>query len=385
VQYAIIVGGFMGLLDQAVLDGVTIQRMIFHVVGPQDSDLQLMDEIDASGFENFFLERVRETNVGNRFQFIGAESGVRPALKSLFSDGSRFVKLTKELAEVFQNGHKGAPSSSRGAFIVAQLRGLPSPAFALIKFDDQKVLRYQQTTTGGRVKAKVSEIDNTFIEDRKAMQKSALIVLNDDGGELAVYDRANKRNITDYFKTFLGVKRLWDSNEATNRFVQALAASVLTNKDAMPDDVKRNWRRNLHLAAQARETVEPGSDFDVFCAQVFGAFWTNEDFRADVERSMHSQRISGEVIELDRSQIRLPQMRRIKTSENITVLYPKQLDEAGSSVVKVEPQRDGGAIITIRTQGILDDDLTDESVDRRNQAARGRAADRVVRPIPAKD
>src|SRR4051812_22766893 len=117
----------MGLLDQAVLDGISIQRMIFHVVGPDDSDLQLMDEIDATGFEDFFLDRIRETNIGNRFVFIGEETGVRPSLRSISEDGNKFLQLTKELTEVFQNGHKGAPASSRGAFIVAQLDGLDSP------------------------------------------------------------------------------------------------------------------------------------------------------------------------------------------------------------------------------------------------------------------
>lgn len=71
----------MGLLDQELLDGITIQRMIFHVVGPTDEDFQLMDEIDASGFESFFLARIRETNVGNRFNFIGPDAGVCPSLR----------------------------------------------------------------------------------------------------------------------------------------------------------------------------------------------------------------------------------------------------------------------------------------------------------------
>jgi hypothetical protein len=74
----------MGLLDQVLLDGISIQRMIFHVVGPTDEDFQLMDEIDASGFESFFLARIRETNVGNRFNFIGPDSGVCPSLQSIY-------------------------------------------------------------------------------------------------------------------------------------------------------------------------------------------------------------------------------------------------------------------------------------------------------------
>jgi hypothetical protein len=54
--------------------------------------------------------------------------------------------------------------------------------------------------------------DNTFIEDRKAMQKSALIVLTDDGGDLAVYDRANKRNVTELHSASLIVIPLTSMN-----------------------------------------------------------------------------------------------------------------------------------------------------------------------------
>ena len=40
----------MGLLDEDALDRISIQRMIFHVLGPADEDFQLMDEIDEAGF-----------------------------------------------------------------------------------------------------------------------------------------------------------------------------------------------------------------------------------------------------------------------------------------------------------------------------------------------
>lgn len=363
----------MGLLDDSVLSGISIQRMIFHIVGPADEDFQLMDEIDAAGFESFFLARIRETNIGNRFNFIGEDAGVRPSLRSVAEDNSKFVQRSKELTEIFQSGHKGAPQSSKGAFIVAQLGGLPEPAFALIKFDDQKVLRYQQSTNNGRVRAKVTEVNNTFVEDRKAMQKSALIVLNPNGGDLAVYDRANKRNITEYFKTFLGVKRLWTPSDATERLIRSLAASAAVYKQSMPEDVKRNWRRNLHEATRSRDAVEPGEDLNVFGAQVFGPFWQNDEFRKDVERELHRNRISGEVIEIDKTRIKSPQVRRLRTQENIWVIYPKQLDDAGRAVVNVDRGPDGSATITIKTQGIIDDELSDESIDGRSTPTRGRS------------
>lgn len=65
----------MGLLDDNALAAMHLERMIFHVVGPEEEDIVLMDEIDVTGLESFFLQRVRETNVGNRFEFIGPNQG----------------------------------------------------------------------------------------------------------------------------------------------------------------------------------------------------------------------------------------------------------------------------------------------------------------------
>jgi hypothetical protein len=360
-------GGNMGLLDNDIVDRLRIRRMIFHVVGPAEDDLVLMDEVDVSGFEAFFLARIRETNIGNRFEFIGPDQGVRRSLGSMNADPDRFVQSSKEVAESFHINHRA--TSSRGAFIIAELTGAGAPAFALIKFDDQTVLSFrQEQTADGGMRAVVSSVDNTFIEDRKAMQKSALVCLTDDGGSLAVFDRANQRNITDYFKAFLGVRRLWTPKEATTRLKRALDAAFQANRDEAPNEVRQSWRHRLHGEVQQRETVGPEGDLEAFGAAVFGPFWHNENFRNDVARELHKSRISGEVIEIDRAVIPAPTRRRIKTHEDVVISYPRQLDDA-ENIVQVQPRAGGGSVITITTQGIVDNELVDESAARRTTRA----------------
>ncbi len=359
----------MGLLDQQILDGIKIGRLIFHVVGPNEDDLVLMDEIVVTGFERFFLDRIRETNIGNRFQFIGAQSGVRPALQGMNENPEKFLGLTKNIAETFQAGHR-AVAAAKGAFIIAEIIGAGRPAFALIKFDDLKVLRFrQESTTSGGVRAIVSEVDNTFVEDRKAMQKSALVLLSDDGGDLAVFDRSNKQNISEYFKAFLGVRRLWQPEDATKRLKDAFETAFQLSNERAPEDIRRSWRHRLHSATRKRNVVEPGEDFNVFGAQIFGPFWEDDEFRTSVDRQLHLKRISGEAIEIAKEVIRRPNMRRLRTQENVQIVYPKQLDEA-DEVVTVKKQPDGTAIITIRTQGITNDELLDEGSDRRASPTR---------------
>lgn len=104
----------MGMLDKADLERLKIHQIIFHVVGPEDDDLILMDEVDLGHVLEFFLARVRETNVGNRFKLIGPQQGVWPSLTAMEATPGDFVKISKQLAQSFNNAHK-AVASKRGA------------------------------------------------------------------------------------------------------------------------------------------------------------------------------------------------------------------------------------------------------------------------------
>lgn len=346
----------MGLLDDEALNALRIERMIFHVVGPEESDLSLMDEVDLTSVEDFFLERIRETNIGNRFKFIGPDQGVRPSLSTITSDPARFVAVSKHLAESFQTQHETV-ASKKGAFIVAVLSGLPSKVFALIKFDDLRVLRFRsEVGTDGRVKATVSEIDNTFQEDKKAMQKSALIVLSDEGGDVAVFDRTNRQNITDYFRAFLGVKRLYTPEQATARLKTALDTAFTKHQAEASDDVRLSWRERLYNATRTRKAVEPDDDFEVFGASVFGEFWQEKPFREAVSKELAREKISGESIIFEKRLFSKPTVRRVKTRENVILRFPEDLTGV---VVIIDKRADGSARITINTERIIDNDLLD--------------------------
>lgn len=346
----------MGLLGDGQLSALRIERMIFHVVGPDETDLVLMDEVDATGLADFFLDRIRETNIGNRFQFIGADQGVRPSLVSIADKPDSFVAVSKQLAETFQAQHE-AVASKKGAFIVATLSGLPVRVFALIKFDDLRVLRFRsEKGADGRVKATVTEIDNTFQEDKKAMQKSALIVLTEEGGDVAVFDRTNRQNITDYFRAFLGVKRLYSPEQATARFKKALTAAFTKHQGEASDDVRLSWRERLFNATRKKNAVEPDEDLELFGATVFGEFWKNDGFRQTVSKEFEREKISGEAIVLEKNLFQKPTVRRVKTLENVVVRYPDDLNDV---VVKIEKHLDGSAQIIINTQQIVDNDVLD--------------------------
>ncbi|AKC07225.1 nucleoid-associated protein [Agrobacterium tumefaciens] len=347
----------MGMLENEDLARLRIDRMIFHVVGPEENDLTLMDEVEIEGFEPFFLERIRETNVGNRFEFIGINVGVRPSLAAINEEPENFVTISKALAETFQNLHEN--TAKKGAFIVAKLSGLATPTFALIKFDDLRVLRFLHQTTGGTVTATVSEVENTFQEDKKAMQKSALILLDDEGGSLAVYDRTNRRDVTKYFRNFLGAKRLYDGAQATERLKTALTEAYQKHLQEMPQEVKSTWRTKLYEATRNLETLDT-EDMGNFMVSVFGEYGINERFKATIASELQRQKISGEAIEIAPAMITKPAVRQVKTQEGIQVRIPDGKD----GLVNLDVHDDGHATITIQTRRITSNELVDEAAIR---------------------
>ncbi len=347
----------MGMLEDDEVSRLRIDRMIFHVIGPDQTDLTLMDEVNVAGFEPFFLERIRETNIGNRFEFIAATIGVRPSLVAINETPADFVAISKILAETFHGLHEN--SAKKGAFIVAKLTGLNVPVFALIKFDDLRVLRFMHETVKGTVTATVSEIENTFLEDKKAMQKSALIVLEDDGGRLAVYDRANRRDVTQYFRNFLGAKRLYDGAQATERLRAALTEAYQKHMQEMPKDVKSTWRSKLYDATRNLKTLDT-EDMGNFMVSVFGEYGINEGFKATIASELQRQKISGEAIEIAPAMIKKPAVRQMKTQEGIQIRIP----DGSERQVDVDEHEDGRATITIQTRRITSNELVDEPASK---------------------
>lgn len=237
-----------------------------------------------------------------------------------------------------------------------QLSGLGRPVYGLIKFDDLRVLRFaQQATPTGGVKATVSEINNTFQEDKKAMQKSALVVLDGEEATAAVFDRANRADATAYFRTFLGVQRLYQPEEATKRFTKAVREAFEAHKGRAAPELRENWRKRLADELSARNVIEPEEDFDRFGSAVFGAFFEDPEFRNALDRSLEKHKVSGETISIAPEAIPMPTIRRIRTAERIEIRIPTDLD--ADNILEVVDQPGGRKEIRIKTGGITENEL----------------------------
>ena len=67
------------MIEPDNLNHIIIERMIFHVVGPDDSNLVLLEEIEPGDHADFFVDRIRTAANGVMFDFVAAS----PVLASL--------------------------------------------------------------------------------------------------------------------------------------------------------------------------------------------------------------------------------------------------------------------------------------------------------------
>lgn len=312
----------MSLLDDVELQSLTIERMVFHIVGPRPSNFQKLEEINPGGFSEFFLDRIRSARHGNSYKFSDAASTKERLLRILIN-GKKFQEESEALAEDFQRAHGG--STAPGAFLVFLLSCGDRRVFALLKYDDEAVLTYElEDADEGRKKATLESLQRNFVRNPDALQKAALITLDPEPGHLSVLDRRNQSKVARYFETFLDAKREFTDDELTRRLFQATVDTILENEELVAEDVFREVKRRVYDATRSGGSVDaegPG-----FLASVLGRPLKADDPLAVKFRSkLREQRIESESFSLSKTAIRKPAQIKIETAHGVRVTYANDL------------------------------------------------------------
>lgn len=324
----------MTILDSYAQSTLKVERMVFHLVGPDPSHFVRLEEVKPVRFTDFFIERIRSIGGGLRYEFTDA-SATQTRLARIANDDSVFQDESEKLAEDFQNKHGG--SAATGAFLVFKLSANNKPFFGLFKYDDEKVLTYAlEDARGGRKKVKLDAIERTFVQNRAALQKVALIELKRRGGDLIVLDRQNPQKVARYFEGFLDATRVFDDARLTELLVKVTREVVHANPELVPEDVYSNVTRRTYDAASS------GGSLDVdghkqFLDTVMGRTLPDDDpLIAKFKSALKRERIDGAPITLDASSVRPPSVRRINTQRGIHISVPSELYE---DLVEIQPNR----------------------------------------------
>jgi hypothetical protein len=344
----------MAFFDEEQLAQLRIDRMIFHVVGPEEHQLVLLDEFLPGEHADFFLDRLRSTNAGLTFDFLQA-SPLLTSLRKIVGDAGEFVDETHELARLFKTHHGG--SSSAGVFMIFQLSAADARFFALVKYDHQSVLSYriQETGDGGH-RALVAALQETFVKSPEALQKSALIRLTDEGGELCIRDRSAPSSISNYFGAFLGVQRRFEAEKLTTMLRDITKKVANDNSELLGPAIVRNVNQRVYEAIQAHDSFAPETK-ELFLTAVFGALPADHKVRADFDKELGRARIQAEAFDFVKDAVRRPAKRHLVTTENIEVIWEAEYN----NLVRQEIMEDGRTRITIEVAGIrVDDDYPDQ-------------------------
>jgi hypothetical protein len=346
----------MAFLQPEQLEILTIERMVFHVVGPEDGELVLLEEIEPGPFSAFFLDRLKSSNNGSMFDFIPGSS-VLASLLQVENDQQLFVVESKKLASLFKAHH--GRNAIKGVFFMFLLSAAQERFYALIKYDHETVLAYRIEDRATGHYPLLQQLQDTFVKSPQALQKSAIVRLTGDAGELCVKDRVSPKEITQYFKAFLGAQRRYTPGKLTEKLADITIKVAKENSAELTLDSRKNLRQRLYDTLQTQVGFDPENS-EPFLASVFGPLSENSRIRQAFDRKLRSSHLEGEAFDFDRDAVKRPAKRRIVTREGIQVIWERQYEDN----VKVEELAGGRAKITITTGGVEENDDFTEANSR---------------------
>lgn len=320
----------MGFLEGPDLDSLRIEQSVFHIVGPGEEHFQLLEAFDAEPHEAFFLGRVRSVSGGNRYEFL-EDSPVRAQLTRISSNRRNFQEESEKLATSFNQAHGG--STAVGAFLILSLTCKSGRLFGLLKFEDEKVLSYKvERPRGGRPRPTFGEIERTFVQNRNALQKAALIRLGKETDDICVVDRQNPQRPAQYFEQFLLARRQRTETELTKAIVDLTRSVALKHRDLLPQETVKNLAQRLYDATRSGGSVD-GENPAQWLQGIFGPLPADSPVLKDFTSALNRERIAGESFELQDDAISPPKNRRVETVNGVKVIFPIGLQ---GSVVTVD-------------------------------------------------
>ncbi len=352
-------------LTDAQVQSFKIKKLIFHVIDVEAEEthrVKALDELELDDDQNkFFLERIKSVATGIQYNFLEHAEHTKAPCKQLLSNEREFRSNSLILTQGFASYHKKNMAS--GVFVVAIVETSYTERDSInlvfvAKFDHRNVYQIivKANDDGLGSHAVMQRVADTLVEDKSAIQKSALINLDADKYDwdvLADERRLNaKGEITDYFREFLGVSLKEVASVLTKRAVQIVNqwASAQDPADLPEGEEKGNYR------SRAVAYMESNAVFDI--NDYLNAVIRDED---DGERKLRmEQSLRGQLDQAGIANQKFPtrpnslpknlRKQQWKTNEGITLEFYGEARDLG---IETKQRSDGvsGQEIVIKTRG----------------------------------
>lgn len=225
------------VLSQAEKDSFVIDKFIFHIIVQEDVKPIYLDEIELTEEQiRFFKARFGDVSEGVQHIFTDkSNSNFFDDCSTLIEDPEKnFLDISKKLTASFKEHH--LKSTNDGVFITSLVKVLEDRYLIfLLKLDHRKVYEYVLKGT----KALLHEVTKTFVEDRKAIQKSALVDISDHySWDVLATDRTanGKTALRNYFANFLTVVEKETPSTLTKKAVTTIRQWAIQNKALLDPD-----------------------------------------------------------------------------------------------------------------------------------------------------
>jgi hypothetical protein len=219
------------VLTEAQKESILIKKFIFHIIMKEELNPQFLDEVELTTEQlEFFKKRFIDAAEGTQFLFNDTKtSEVYKNCKAIIENPEKeFIEISRQLTASFKTHHKA--SMNDGVFITALVSVLgKEDLIFLIKIDHRNVYEYLTANK----KARMKKIERTFVEDKRAVQKIAIIDIGDYFvWDVLAFDRSPSagKPITDYFANFLAVYPRETPSILTTRTISEIRKWANANK-----------------------------------------------------------------------------------------------------------------------------------------------------------
>lgn len=297
-----------------------------------------MDSIPLGNFETFFKERILEILSGNKFLFLEDSLFLRQ-IRDIDDQRKSFLEISKDLATAFHQNNQDERIKP-GVMILVKARIVDDIKYIIIKYDHENVITYTQEGN----KAFLKEITNTFSKNKSALQKSAVSDINESVAYALVIDKSDPKNITKFFKGFLGIARKYDNRTLTEKVKNAYIETIKHFKKELPKEMLGQTSFDYYSYVQTKDSFES----QTFLPSILGVNYKPEMFNI-FEKELKKLDILGEEFTFDKS-LKKPARKKYYTIEGIKIEFSTEVEDK----VKIT-YGDEETSITITTAQLIED------------------------------
>jgi hypothetical protein len=243
------------VLSHAEKSSFVIEHFIFHIIRTDSEHPIYLETAELLPEQrSFFQARFSDVAEGVQHVFVDPENSTffHDCTTMLADPKANFLPISKRLASSFQKLHSG--NMIDGAFVIAIVSAGERKFIFLLKIDNTKVIHYDVKDA----KALLKLIENTFVEDKKAIQKSALIdITGTSSWQVLATDRSGSAHkaLTTFFASYLTVTEKENASTLTPLVVKSVTNWAINNKATLglKEDVatyKNKAINYLKVAAQ---------------------------------------------------------------------------------------------------------------------------------------